>query len=235
VLVKRKTLEKDYRRCPTCDVVGWMDGIYCFSSYLCRSCGETLSKHSPFSPFALLSYLEEVQVVAKKEITANPCPYCNVWIEKNQGCNHMTCTNCRFEFCWLCKGTYQNHNYVKCSNQSDLKGFWAFMVGLIAVLRLGQFLPVELARVLALYAAAVALCGMTMLAGGMLIGGHVQLLHSGSIGVQGLMLGADCVYAFALYMAFSWLGMEVLSVLGLAGVLLGVLVPTVCLYIYLDH
>jgi hypothetical protein len=33
-----------------------------------------------------------------------PNPQCSVRIEKNGGCNHMTCSQCRAAWCWVCRG-----------------------------------------------------------------------------------------------------------------------------------
>jgi len=39
------------------------------------------------------------------------CPGCRFMIEKNQGCNHMTCSNCRTEFHWCCRQSYRGKHY----------------------------------------------------------------------------------------------------------------------------
>lgn len=31
------------------------------------------------------------------------CPKCKTWTEKNEGCSHMHCKVCEFDWCWLCE------------------------------------------------------------------------------------------------------------------------------------
>ena len=39
---------------------------------------------------------------------AHKCPKCNVPIEKNSGCSHMSCLSCNHRWCWVC-GSSLNH------------------------------------------------------------------------------------------------------------------------------
>jgi hypothetical protein len=40
------------------------------------------------------------------------CPRCKVKIEKSDGCNHMTCMSCKYEFCWICRGPYSGDHFA---------------------------------------------------------------------------------------------------------------------------
>uniref|UniRef100_T1J405 RBR-type E3 ubiquitin transferase n=1 Tax=Strigamia maritima TaxID=126957 RepID=T1J405_STRMM len=50
------------------------------------------------------------------------CPECKFCIEKNGGCNHMSCSRCKHEFCWVCLGNWKSHtggNYNCSKYQAD--------------------------------------------------------------------------------------------------------------------
>lgn len=88
----------------------------------CLKCGE--EPHAPVTCKDLAMWQEKCRNESETAnwILANtkPCPKCSSRIEKNQGCNHMTCSSCKYEFCWICMGNWSEHGantggYYKCN------------------------------------------------------------------------------------------------------------------------
>ena len=50
------------------------------------------------------------------------CPNCGIITEKNAGCNHITCSKCKFQWCWLCNEEYKIGHF----NEGKCKGFQYF-------------------------------------------------------------------------------------------------------------
>ncbi|KAH9892426.1 hypothetical protein C8Q73DRAFT_649040 [Cubamyces lactineus] len=49
------------------------------------------------------------------------CSKCQSTIEKNGGCNHMTCKKCKYEFCWVCMGPWTEHgtSWYSCNRYDE--------------------------------------------------------------------------------------------------------------------
>merc|ERR1719263_1044572 len=114
------TSSKDLRWCPGagCDKIV-RSGAACTSvkctvanggcgAAFCVRCGE--EAHQPAGCPALAEWAEKCQNESETAnwILANTkrCPKCQTRIEKNQGCNHMSCSQCKYEFCWMCMGDW---------------------------------------------------------------------------------------------------------------------------------
>lgn len=92
----------------------------------CFSCGN--GYHAPTTCEVIKNWLTKCadDTETAHYITANTkdCPKCNVCIEKNGGCNHMCCSKCKYDFCWMCLGEWKVHGgeYYECSRYKENPG-----------------------------------------------------------------------------------------------------------------
>lgn len=90
-------------------------GIQCdCGTRFCFRCGG--EDHSPCSCEELKKWIikckDDSETFNWLVANTKPCPKCQTCIEKNGGCNHMTCKNgaCKYEFCWVCCGAWKDHS-----------------------------------------------------------------------------------------------------------------------------
>ena len=110
---------------PDCTVVVWSvtgdngtvscthcDAEFCFQ---CRN-----QPHEPANCSSLQSWntlFGDSRFWIKKN--TKPCPGCNVPIEKSDGCNHMKCSQCQYDFCWICLIRLDTHQAPHECNRYD--------------------------------------------------------------------------------------------------------------------
>lgn len=55
--------------------------------------------------------LQEAMSLSQLKKTSKKCPRCSMGIEKNGGCNKMTCGNCGCFFCWRCNRAVDGYDH----------------------------------------------------------------------------------------------------------------------------
>lgn len=107
------------KRCsnPKCSLLLSIDSLGPCSQIKCR-CGRlTCWKcgnrgHAPLPCNKVNDWLQKFNKASNSlwlSMHTKQCPNCKLPIEKNGGCNHMTCDNCHFEFCWFCGHEWHSH------------------------------------------------------------------------------------------------------------------------------
>ncbi|KAI3470574.1 hypothetical protein Pfo_027237 [Paulownia fortunei] len=105
---------------PGCDLAVEFDADGCESYDVTCDCSRkfcwncTEESHRPVDCETVAKWIEKNSSEAENTTWilayTKPCPNCHRAIEKNQGCNHMTCGKpCGHHFCWVCLGPWVEH------------------------------------------------------------------------------------------------------------------------------
>jgi hypothetical protein len=121
---------KQYTRCltPNCSGIYRVTNssiLYCkvCSNVYCLDCEQNYygkrKSHNNLScaEFKLANQIdsETLNWISKN---TKSCPNCKIAIQKNDGCNHMTCYRCNYHFCWICLEKWcvtATHTYYTCA------------------------------------------------------------------------------------------------------------------------
>ncbi|CAK91884.1 unnamed protein product (macronuclear) [Paramecium tetraurelia] len=115
---KQKLLDRDetVRWCikPGCDK--FIKGKSMFSNTIKCECGQEMCyecrrEDHPGMTCELQEALDKYYEQTMKQLVIQRCPKCKAPIQKKEGCNHMTCYQCRFQFCWLCRAKYTRMHF----------------------------------------------------------------------------------------------------------------------------
>ena len=99
---KMKEIGESAMTCPNCNC------------RICLLCNDILDPEKPHNPNCQSKLYSKLSDKNREWILKNSkdCPMCHTVYEKNQGCNHMTCTVCHppTHFCYICGNILNNSN-----------------------------------------------------------------------------------------------------------------------------
>ncbi|XP_050795461.1 ankyrin repeat and IBR domain-containing protein 1 isoform X2 [Gopherus flavomarginatus] len=89
----------------------------------CQTWKNWLQKISEMKPEELVGVSEAYEDAANclwLLTNSKPCANCKSPIQKNEGCNHMQCAKCKYDFCWICLEEWKKHSsstggYYRCT------------------------------------------------------------------------------------------------------------------------
>ncbi|KPP77635.1 ankyrin repeat and IBR domain-containing protein 1-like [Scleropages formosus] len=89
----------------------------------CQTWNMWLQKVSEMKPEELAGVSEAYEDAANclwLLTNSKPCANCKSPIQKNEGCNHMQCAKCKYDFCWICLEEWKKHSsstggYYRCT------------------------------------------------------------------------------------------------------------------------
>lgn len=106
----RMSTHRDLRACPSCGELcsPTMVGDVIKPEMQCSACGVVFCYYHSWAHkdhgdcASYEAYLASEEKAIESEFRTKNCPGCSLQTEKNGGCNHMTCQQCRCDWCWVC-------------------------------------------------------------------------------------------------------------------------------------
>jgi len=118
LLQRMLVVTKDFQFCTKCESGGFISHscseVICVEceQVWCRDCRLPPHKDSTCEEFANVHLVDNAENLKCMADNCKKCRRCKAQIERDGGCSHMKCGQCKFEFCWWCGGKYQPGQYT---------------------------------------------------------------------------------------------------------------------------
>lgn len=114
--IRRKDTSSLFMACESCGTE------FCFTCYKPFHPGKTCEDADTFN---LADGFRNFKLKVWMKLHTKCCPNCQAPTQKRSGCNHMTCSYCRHEWCWECRKAFSRNHFevTSCSQYSNVHRF----------------------------------------------------------------------------------------------------------------